>query len=133
MFWNLTIIKELHDIKMLCAGILEWVLVSQGMKPDDAKDAVLILLWLKEDFDDAEKKEEPKQPKSVEDLELENRCLQAEAMELKDKLEKAERAYMSLLKDYDNYKVESRDLMWKILGAKKSIDAAIDELECFIR
>ena len=71
--------------------------------------------------------------KSVEDLELENRCLQAEAMELKDKLEKAERAYMSLLKDYDRYKVESRDLMWKILGAKKSIDAAIDELECFIR
>lgn len=71
--------------------------------------------------------------KSVEDLELENRCLQAEAMEFKDKLEKAERAYMSLLKDYDRYKVESRDLMWKILGAKKSIDAAIDELECFIR
>lgn len=71
--------------------------------------------------------------KSVEDLELENRCLQAEAMELKDKLEKTERAYMSLLKDYDRYKVESRDLMWKILGAKKSIDAAVDELECFIR
>lgn len=63
MFWDLTIIKELQDIKMLCAGILEWVLVSQGMKPDDAKDAVLILLWLKEDFDDAEKKEEPSQPK----------------------------------------------------------------------
>lgn len=71
--------------------------------------------------------------KSMEDLELENRCLQAEAMELKDKLEKAERAYMSLLKDYNRYKVESRDLMWEILGAKKSIDAAIDELECFIR
>ena len=63
MFWNLTIIKELHDIKMLCACILEWVLVSQGMKPDDAKDAVLILLWLKDDFDDAEKKEESKPKK----------------------------------------------------------------------
>ncbi len=63
MFWNLTIIKELHDIKMLCAGILEWVLVSQGMKPDDAKDAVLILLWLKDDFDDSEKKEESKPKK----------------------------------------------------------------------
>lgn len=62
MFGNLTIIKELYDIKMLCAGILEGVLVSQGFKPDDAKDAVLILLWLKEDFDDA-KKEENKQPK----------------------------------------------------------------------
>lgn len=71
--------------------------------------------------------------KSVEDLELENRCLQAEAMEFKDKLDKSEMAYMSLLKDYNRYKVESRDLMWKILGAKKSIDAAIDELECFIR
>lgn len=69
----------------------------------------------------------------MEDLELENRCLQAEAMELKDELEKSQRAYMSLLKDYDKYKVESRDLMWKILGAKKSIDEAIDELECFIR
>ena len=79
------------------------------------------------------KKKRVSNQKSVEDLELENRCLQAEAMELKDKLEKAERAYMSLLKDYDKYKVESRDLMWKILGAKKSIDAAIDELECFIR
>ena len=80
------------------------------------------------------KKENKRQlAKSVEDLELENRCLQADAMELKDKLEKAQRAYMSLLKDYDRYKVESRDLMWKILGAKKSIDAAIDELECFIR
>ena len=79
------------------------------------------------------KKKRVSNQKSVEDLELENRCLQAEAMELKDKLEKAERAYMSLLKDYDRYKVESRDLMWKILGAKKSIDAAIDELECFIR
>ena len=63
MFGNLTIIKELQDIKMLCAGILEGVLVSQGMKPDDAKDAVLILLWLKNDFDDA-KKEENKQPKN---------------------------------------------------------------------
>lgn len=63
MFWNLSIVKELRDIKMLCAGILEGVLTAQGMKPDDAKDAVLILLWLKEDFDDAEKKEEPSQPK----------------------------------------------------------------------
>lgn len=63
MFWNLTIIKELHDIKMLCAGILEGVLTAQGIKSDDAKDAVLILLWLKDDFDDAKKEEESSQPK----------------------------------------------------------------------
>lgn len=50
----------MHDIKMLCAGILEGVLTAQGMRPDDAKDAVLILLWLKDDFDQPKKHGRPR-------------------------------------------------------------------------
>ena len=58
MFWNLAIAKELHEIKLLCAWILEGLLTAQGIKPDEAKDCVLILLWLKdvEDVEDEIKK-----------------------------------------------------------------------------